>query len=177
MLYSMASEHHTSAGRGFPCLWASCPVGVGVDVDAGHLLLPEVVDESRRSVQESADPLERLPRVQGGMCHPSADFLAGELHVHAVGRQVVAARCRSSEGCGEVAGQLAALLLELVEGGLDARRSGGLRALQAALCNQPLDLPGVALVLDAVRAPTHDSVQDAALLGVVPSWAQARTYV
>ncbi len=176
MFHRVLPHHHAAPGGGLARLGAARPIRIRVDVDAVNRLLLERVHEAGCSDEVPADPFQGFPGVDRRPGHPAADLLARELDVKAVGGEVVSSRSSSTEGCSEVARELGAVFLELLEGGLDAGGGNGLGTFQATLSDETLHLPRVAFVLDAVVQPSNNPVQYPALLGVVRSRTHAWGY-
>ena len=68
------------------------------------------------------------------------------------------------------------VLLELSEGQPLARRGHGVRANETALGDELLGLTRVRLVLNALRRPANDPVEDESLARVLRPRADARLY-
>ena len=102
-------------------------------------------------------------------------FKSFPLNVDAIRGEVVGSRCCSAEGRVELLLERE-VLLELSEGQPLARRGHGVRASETALGDELLGLTRVRLVLNALRRPANDPVEDESLARVLRPRADARLY-
>ena len=100
MLDGMAPEHDATSRSALSGLGTPGPICVGIYVDIFDGLMGIREHKPRHAVKIAGHSFECLSRKHGRLGHPPADFLAGVHGVDPVGRQVVAARCRASKGCG-----------------------------------------------------------------------------
>ena len=124
VLERVLAKHHYSTGGRLPGTRTPSPVSISVYIDSTDLLLMVPVHEPGGTTEISAEALEGLPSVHGGLGHAPAYLLAGELRVYAVRRQVIAPSRGAAEGGVQWLRQVFVLVPSLSELLVCVRRKG-----------------------------------------------------
>ena len=104
--------------------------------------------------------------------HPAAKFLAGELDIGPIGRDIVASRSNCSVESPFVSAERPIFLKHGLVG-LDSSRPHDFGTLQTKVCNHSFDLARVSLLLDATRRPSDNPIEDLHLFVVAGSRPQS----